>query len=190
MLARPAAIGQKRTYTLTKKIRLVMDLSGLLNVHAWTPIAEVCSAPELVTNGIFKVAPDIYLRTQLHDGSYQFDDPRAPFVTKAYWSPSIDGLMCLVAGTPLKHLGEPIVIPPFELASGSDGYYSELAAKAVNEGGQLTERAVYSNKGEFLYRGVRIGRLEYCFASHEDKDEPTFAIDIKLIRKPKLYKQT
>jgi hypothetical protein len=159
-----------------------MNLTDLMRLRAWSPLSEVCHGAELVMDGIYKVAPDLYLRTQPHDRNFAPNNPRAPFVTKGYWVPTIAGLRRLVAGIPDEEIDGPLPAPPAELGQDTSGYYSELTAKITLDSARTAERAVYSNKGTFLYRMISIGRLAYCFPSHEDKEERAFAIGISLLR--------
>ena len=132
-------------------------------------------------DGVYQVAPDLYLRTQPHDKNFESGNPRAPFVTKGYWAPAIRGLRCLVAGIPYEIIDEALPAPPAEFGQDTSGNYSELVAKIRPDSAQTAERAVYSNKGTFLYRVVSVGRLDYCFPSHTDKDERAFAIASSLL---------
>ena len=133
-------------------------------------------------DGVYRVGLDAYLKTQPHNRNFETGDPHAPFVTKAYWSPSLDGLRRLIAGDPALLVDGPLPEPPPELAQGTTGLYSELIKHVPPAGAKVAEKAIYSNKGAFLYRVISIGRLNYCFLSHEDKDERAFLIDISLVK--------
>jgi hypothetical protein len=160
-----------------------MNFNDILGLRAWTPLSEVSKDElDLIVDNVYALGSDVYLRTQPHNRAYEVGDPRAPFVTKAYWSPSVEGLKRLILGDPSFHASEPLSIAPSELALGTTGLYSEILKQAWSTNAQVAERAIYSNKGAFLSRVISVGRLSYCFQSHEDKDERAFLIEISLVK--------
>lgn len=160
-----------------------MELNEVLRMRAWTPISEIACSAERVMDGVFRVGPNVYIRTQDYNRNLEVGDPRAPFVTKAYWAPYVDALMRVSLGDPSLGTMVPRVGPPPELMLGTSGVYSELIRLVPAGEINISERAVYSNTGVFLYRMINIGRFNYYFLSNEDKDgERPFLIDISLIK--------
>lgn len=160
-----------------------MEWTNILSLRIWTPLSESgAEEVELVMDGVYKVGPHAYLRTQPYTRNFEMGDPRAPFVTMAYWSPTVDGLRRLVLGDPSFQADELLPVPPPELALGTTGLYSELIRQVPLGSTKIAERAEYSNKGVFLKRSLGIGRLNYCFMNHEDKDERAFLIEISLVK--------
>jgi hypothetical protein len=157
-----------------------MDWTNILNLQAWTPLSEIGTEVKCVMGGVYRIGQYAYLRTQTYNRDLVVGDPRAPFVTTAYWSPSIEGLKRFVNGDPGFHIEGPLPAPPPELVQGGTGLYSEQAKQLVAAGVIGAERAVYSNKGVFLYKKIKIGRLNYCFLSPDNKDEQAFLIEISL----------
>jgi len=158
-----------------------MNWDEILNLNAWTPLSEIGIVDvEPIIDGIFRVGRDAYLRTQQYNERLEMGDSQAPFVTMAYWAPSMEGLRRLVLSDPSIRIAEPIPVPPPELAMGMNGRYLELAKQAPLTGQKYSERAVYSNKGVFLKKLLRIGPLGYCFMDREERDEQAFAIEISL----------
>jgi hypothetical protein len=159
-----------------------VDLSYVLNLRAWTPLLEVCEKDtKLVMEGVYEVAPNIYLRTQRYNQNLEEGDVRAPFITMAYWAPSIECLQRIVLNDPSFKAVES-KSPPFELSSGTNGMYSELSEKIISTNERCAEKATYSNLGLFVKRVISIGRFSYCFASCEDVDERAFAVEVALVR--------
>lgn len=156
-----------------------MDLTDLLRLHSWTPLSDICPQAELVMDGIWKVGAGLYLRTQPHDQDFMPDNPRAPFVTMGYWAPTKSAFERVVAGIPSERIDESLQAPPAEISLGTSGLYSDLIAIVKLADSRPAERAVYSNKGVFLYRTFNAGRLEFCFPSHQETDENTFAVAIR-----------
>lgn len=154
-----------------------MDLTDVLQLCAWTPLSDVCPQAEPVMNGVWKVGAGLYLRTQPHDRDFATDNPRAPFVTKGYWAPTASGFQRVVAGIPSERIDESLQALPAEISLGTSGLYSDLLFKLADS--YPAERAVYSNKGLFLYRAIGAGRFEFCFPSHQNIDEQTFAVAIR-----------
>lgn len=158
-----------------------MNWNEILNLSAWTPLSQIGNLDiEPIVDGVFRVGVDAYLRTQQYNELLQMGDSRAPFVTMAYWSPSVDGLKRLILGDPSICVAKPIPAPPPELAMGMTGRYLELAKQAPLMGQRYSERAVYSNKGVFLKKLLSIGPLGYCFMDRKERDEHAFAIEISL----------
>jgi len=160
-----------------------MEWNEVLSLPAWTPLSEIARSAEPVMDGIYMVGPNAYIKTQAYNRSLEIGDPRAPFVTKAYWAPCLDALRRSICGDPSLGMVAPMVVPPPELVLGTSGVYSELIRQVPEGGGKIAERAIYSNTGAFLYRMINIGRFNYCFLSNEDKgDDRTFLIDISLMK--------
>jgi len=136
---------------------------------------------EEVMDGIYKVDLNLYLRTQLYNRNLELGDVNAPFVTKAYWAPSIEALKRIVLNDPKYGVGDPMVSPPFELTLGTSGLYSELSKKFTLSDERASESAIYSAKGLFVKKIIEIGRFGYYFASRHEKDEYTFAVETKLM---------
>jgi len=160
-----------------------MDWNEILQLYAWVPLSHLKSRDfEPVADNIYKIGVNAYVRAQERNKALELDDPRAPFVTMAYWSPSIDGLKRLAFGDPSFTLEEPLPAPPPEISFGTSGLYSELLSKASTDRSRIVERAEYSNKGIFLKKSIIIDRFDYSFISNEEKDERTFLIKISLLK--------
>jgi hypothetical protein len=101
-----------------------------------------------------------------------------------YWAPTKSGFERVVAGVPCERIDESLQEPPAEISLGTSGLYSDLIAIFKLADSRPAERAVYSNKGVFLYRAINAGHLEFCFPSHQDMDEQTFAVAIRFSKGP------
>jgi hypothetical protein len=101
-----------------------------------------------------------------------------------YWAPTKSGFERVIAGVPFERIDEPLQAPPAEISLGTSGLYSDLIAIAKLADSHPAEKAVYSNKGAFLYRAINTGRFEFCFPSHQDLDEQTFAVAIRFPKSP------
>lgn len=157
--------------------------NDILCLHAWTPLSNIESDAEQVFDGVFKIGPNAYVKTQMHNMSFETGDPHAPFITKAYWAPHLDALKRSVIGDPLIGADKAVIPPPEELLLGTSGLYAELIEKIPLSLKGRAERAIYSNKGAFLYRLINIGRLNYCFLGNENRgNDLTFLIDISLLK--------
>ena len=161
-----------------------MNVTDLLRLRAWTPLSDVCPLAEPVMVGIWKIGAGLYLRTQPYDRDFMPDNPHAPFVTMGYWAPTKRGFEPVVAGVPCERIDESLQAPPAEISLGTSGLYLDLIAIAKLADSHPAERAVYSNKGVFLYRAINTGHFEFCFPSHHDMNEQTFAVVIRFSKDP------
>jgi hypothetical protein len=161
-----------------------MDLTHVLRLRAWTPLSDIFPQAEPVMDGIWKIGAGIYLRTLKHDRDFLPDNPRAPFVTMGYWAPTKSGFERVVAGVPCERIDESPQTPPGEISLGTSGLYSDLMDIVKLADSRPAERAVYSNNGVFLYRSIKAGQFEFCFPSHQDVDEQTFAVAIRFSKGP------
>lgn len=159
-----------------------MEWNEILRLPAWTPFSAISCSAEQVMDGVFMVGPNAYLKTQAYNRSLEIGDPRAPFVTKAYWAPCLDALKRAILGDSSLGVVVPTVEPPPELMFGTSGAYFELIRHVPEGRAKIAESAIYTKAGAFLYRTINIDRFKYCFLSNEDKgDERTFLIDISLL---------
>ncbi len=159
-----------------------MKLDEVLNMKTWTPVSQLnLEEIEEVMDGIYKVDLNLYLRAQLYNRNLEVGDINAPFVTMAYWAPSMEALRRIVLNDPKYGVGDSVMSLPLELALGTSGLYSELSKKATLSDERSSESAIYSAKGLFVKKIIEIGRFGYCFASLCEKDEYTFAVEIKLM---------
>lgn len=156
-----------------------MEVTELLRLCAWTPLSDVSPQAEPVMDDVWKIGAGLYLRTVSYDRDFMLDNPRAPFVTMGYWAPTKSGFERVVVGVPSQRINESLQAPPAEISFGTSGLYSDLIAIVKEVDSRGAERAVYSNKGIFLYRAIDAGRFEFCFPSHQDIDEQTFVVAIR-----------
>ena len=160
-----------------------MNIDDILKLNAWTPFFDICeNNTNSVMENVYEVGENIYLRTQRYNKNFEEGDIRAPFVTLAYWSPSLEGLKRIVLNDPSFCLVEPLAFLPAEISLGTNGLYSELCQKIITEDQGIAEKAIYSNKVIFVRRVISIGRFSYCFLNHDDVDERAFAIEISLLK--------
>lgn len=160
-----------------------MDWSEILQVKEWSPLSDISDKAAVVADGILQVAPDGYIVTQPYNKLLEENDAHAPFVTRAYWGSTADAVRRRVEGDPTVGNAPPLLHPPPELLLGTSGTYGELVRKAHALGDRFSERACYSNSGQFLYKLISSGRFEYCFLNNEeDDDESTFLIQIALVK--------
>lgn len=160
-----------------------MNWKEVLKLKMWSPASEL-NTDELVPvlDEIYQVGDHTYIRIQPFNESLELGDPRAPFVTRAYWASSFSGLKRIILGDPEFKGDDSSLLPPLEIALGTSGLYSEIVKKIPEDGGRVIERAEYSNKGKFLMRSVSVGRFEYCFSRNTNKDEMTFFIKVSLLK--------
>ncbi|WP_157050588.1 hypothetical protein [Herbaspirillum rhizosphaerae] len=103
-----------------------MEWSRIFNLHTWTPLSEIDGDVEQIADGIYRVATNTYVQTQPYNKNFEEDDPRSPFVTKAYWSSSVDSLKRVVLGDP-SLVSKPFEVSiPEELSFETKGEYSAL----------------------------------------------------------------
>jgi hypothetical protein len=159
-----------------------MDWKEILGLGAWLPLSTVEHLRLDLPNGIIKVGPDAYLRTQPHDRDLEMNRPGAPFVTMGYWTGSLPALERLIRGDPTVENGSVSACPPVELLLQTNGTFGELREMGMANRTLRSERAVYSNQGTFLYRVLDIERFTYCFYGRTDQanDRP-FAIEVSLL---------
>ncbi len=159
-----------------------MEWSEILQLHSWTPLAEVEGHVEPIVDGLFRVGPDAYLLTRGYNKSLEKDDPRAPFVTKAYWATSIDAARRVISLDPAFGGRAPLTLPPQELLIEATGKYGLLYRQARAIGGNYCEQGFYSREGKFLYKSITSNRMEYCFLGNQVNDsEQPFLIGLSLV---------
>lgn len=157
-----------------------MTWSDIIKLRGWTSLSEVNCTPELVMDGIYKIGEYAYVKTQPHNKKFEEGDPRAPFITKAYWSPTLEGLKKLILGDPSVQILGSLPSPPVEITHGTSGFYCELSKYNTVVGKSNSERGIYSSQGVFLYKIINIELFNYYFISNVDENERTFLIDVAL----------
>lgn len=159
-----------------------MDWHQVLGLRAWTPLAEVAASAEPVSENLFRIGDDAYVRTRDVNRKLESGDPHAPFITRAYWACTTDAIRREMLGDPKVGGEPPVRPPPATLLVGVSPAYGHLIESGRATGENFSERAVYSNVGDFLYKAVTVGRLTYCFLDPtENRGEPTFLIHIALV---------
>jgi hypothetical protein len=158
-----------------------MEWIKIINLPEWTPLASIGDEVERVTDDLFKVGLDAYVRTRQVNRNYEENDPNSPFVTKAYWACTVDAVKRDFLGDPALGAEAPKEPPPSCLLMDGAFRYGDLTDKARELSNTFAERAIYSNSGQFLYKAVSVGPMKYCFLNpEEDRNEPTFLIQVTL----------
>lgn len=159
-----------------------MNWTDILALRVWTPLAEISVDAKKIDDGLYKIGEDAYIKTQPYNRNFEKADALSPFVTKAYWSASLNGIKRAIVGNASSNVEKIAGEVPVELTNGTSGFYSQLVAKIPPGDRSFSERAIYSNKGEFLYKLVSLGRLNYFFYNYDDVDEMVFLIEISLLK--------
>lgn len=163
-----------------------MNWDRILQVPEWTPLSKVTDQGELVLPGVYRVAPDAYLVSQLYNREFEERQPGAPFVTLAVWAESGSGLKRCITSDPFVHVATPTVKPPEILLLGTQGTYGELEGQIPTIDRKIAERAVYSNTGAFVHKVIVIGRFSFCFLTPNiARDDRVYAIEVRLTNKEK-----
>lgn len=158
---------------------MVVHINSLLNIKAWTPIAEVGFCVSFYFDGVYKLDDCLYLTTQEYDENFEVG-LNGPFVTKLYWGGESSMKYAL-----LNQLANDVDIncstPPQEISCGTTGLYHEILALTRSSKELCTERAIYSSSGSFIHKTIRIGRDEFYFRSISDYlDERAYLIGVFL----------
>jgi hypothetical protein len=159
-----------------------VNWNSILQLRAWFPLSELGVLAEPVSTNVFKIGPNAYVRTRSDNMHYEENDPRGPFITRAYWAGTPGAVLREVDGD--ASIGQERVDadPPLELLMQTDGTYRSLAEKARAVNQRFSERGIYSSTGSFLFKVISSGRLEYCFLDHKENDsERVFLIKIALL---------
>ncbi|MBC3873635.1 hypothetical protein [Undibacterium flavidum] len=160
-----------------------MNWNDILNLRVWTPLSAIGDYGDPIIDGIFEIETNTYVKTQTHNRNFELGDPNAPFITKVFWATNLDALKRHLFGDPALGKDAPKNVPPSNLLNGTTGKYVDILNQTRQEGKVAIERAVYSNSGEFLYKAISIGRVNYCFLNpQEDEQEQVFLVDLALVR--------
>lgn len=161
-----------------------MDWRDILLLKSWTPLSRLHPSPQPVAPGLCQVGPHAFLLLRDVNRRLERNDPDAPFVTRAYWATSLEAVLRIKGGGDAGIGGQaPGECPPAELLLGSSCRYGDLLGAAIAQRLDPSERAQYSNTGEFLCRLIGCGRFEYLFLGRaDDPNERPFLVDIRLPR--------
>jgi hypothetical protein len=153
----------------------------ILQIPAWTPLTEVTSQGELVAPGVYRVAEDAYLVTQLYNRAFEEGRPEAPFVTLAVWAESTSALKRCIDSDASVYVAATAVKPPEILLLGTRGTYGELERQIPARERKIAERAVYSNGGGFVHKVIEIARFSFYFLEPKIRsEERVYAIEVRL----------
>lgn len=159
-----------------------MDWKFILQLQAWTPLRRVVSGGDFVLPGIYAIGTNAYLRTQHYNQAFENNHPEAPFITEAYWAPSIDALKYNIQRDTTININDSLQKPPEELLLGTSGTYGELEQLIPSSEKRVSERAVYSFKGIFVHKIIEIDRFSYHYLRPTiKKDDRVYAIKVSLI---------
>jgi hypothetical protein len=159
-----------------------MNWNEILQLREWSPLSKLTATKDIGHQGLFAVGVNAFVLTQSLDRDFEEGNPDAPFVTVAFWAADEDSLLRVVLGDPSIGGGNGSLLPA-ELAFGTDGTYAGLLAMGLKNGEDIGERGVYSNRGQFLYRALDVGRFSFYFLSPDDSpDARPFAGEVALVR--------
>ncbi|MEQ2005992.1 MAG: hypothetical protein ABMA26_04270 [Limisphaerales bacterium] len=158
-----------------------MNWETILQIPAWTPLREVTVQRDLVLPGIYRVAADAYLVTQVYNREFEEGRPEAPFVTVAVWAESLSALKRCVDCDVSVQVATSGVKPPDALLFGTTGTYGELERQIAARERKISERATYSNTGVFVHKIIEIGHFTFCFLEPKIRtEEQVYAIKLRL----------
>jgi hypothetical protein len=166
------------------RIEETMNWTDLLKIKSWTPLAAMPTATEPTSiPKVRQVGDNCFVHVQEYNKKMEMNDSNAPFVTKAYWAEGEAGVRRVATAGAAAKVPSPMIRPPAELLSGTNGTYGELRAKIPKVQNKPIGRALYAKTGEFLYQVLSIDRFDYCFLSNEAKDDDrVFAIEVSLVK--------
>ncbi|HXK59520.1 MAG TPA: hypothetical protein PLP42_06440 [Acidobacteriota bacterium] len=161
-----------------------MRWEEILELNAWVSLRQLPIQPEEVLHRIYRVGTDAFAHTLPYDRSFNRNNPDAPFVTLAFWAPSMKALKRCAGRDPSVVPEEPIVLPPAPLLLGTSGTYRQLRDAVPASDRWYAEKAIYSNRGLFVHKVIELGRFRYCFLQREIRDdELPYSIEVSLLQR-------
>lgn len=158
-----------------------MEWNHILSIRTWTGLRAVIAEPDEVLPGIYRAGNDAYLQTQPYDSEFTRGLLDAPFITLAYWAPSLLALRRCAQGDTTVMVPSPWAPPPTSLLLGTSGTYSELLETTPQAKRRTAERAVYSNEGKFVHKLIKSGRFTFCFLAEAINDlDIAYAVEVAL----------
>lgn len=159
-----------------------LDFSALANTAAWTPLQDLSSTWTLVAENVVRVGDGMYVHTVDHDRALVLGHAAAPFVTLAYWAPSVGAALRLSRGMVEKDDGiSSPLYPSGLLPAGTTWTYQGILTAARQMGKSIMEHAEYNRHGRFIHRLISVDNVSLAFRGRgPGPEERPYGIIVRL----------